>query len=459
MPPLAALLLVFLFCYVLLRHTARSYSGSSSALLLPLLWIFFETSKFPSQWLALFHINLGGGSMEEGSPFDAFLFLFLIVCGIIVIGRRSFNFQFFFNNNKALCIFLIYCALAILWSDFPFIAIKRWIKTLGHPVMALILLTDPFPLLAIRTVLKQAGILMLPLSVVFIKYFPEYGRGFDPWSGAATNQGIHNTKNELGLTCFVLGIFFAWNLTVAPMLDDRKSRRDETILSLVFLGIVVWLLHVAQSATSLMCFTIGSALVVGLGFRWVSKKHFGALFIAVIALGALAETTIGIYAQMLQLLGKTPTLTDRTEVWADAMALVDSPIFGAGFESFWLGERLEKMWSKWWWQPIQAHNGYIETYLNLGGVGLLLLVIMLFATFTKISKRLTTDFTFARFRMGTLIAIIMYNFTEATFKGIAVAWTLFDLISIDYPTLFETRPTLSDDEHVSDNLSDTTPSL
>ena len=39
--------------------------------------------------------------------------------------------------------FLLYCFIAILWSDFPFVALKRWIKMLGHPIMALILLTEP----------------------------------------------------------------------------------------------------------------------------------------------------------------------------------------------------------------------------------------------------------------------------------------------------------------------------
>ena len=38
---------------------------------------------------------------------------------------------------------MAYGLLSVLWSDFPLIAGKRWIKTLGHPVMALIILTEP----------------------------------------------------------------------------------------------------------------------------------------------------------------------------------------------------------------------------------------------------------------------------------------------------------------------------
>jgi hypothetical protein len=40
-------------------------------------------------------------------------------------------------------IFFVYCFLAIFWSDFPFVAFKRWIKVLGQPIMALIVLESP----------------------------------------------------------------------------------------------------------------------------------------------------------------------------------------------------------------------------------------------------------------------------------------------------------------------------
>jgi len=44
-----------------------------------------------------------------------------------------------------------------------------------------------------------------------------------------------------------------------------------------------------------------------------------------------------------------------------------NPWIGAGFESFWLGPRLNKLWAQYNFMPNQAHNGYIEIYLNLGG--------------------------------------------------------------------------------------------
>jgi O-antigen ligase len=134
-------------------------------------------------------------------------------------------------------------------------------------------------------------------------------------------------------------------------------------------------------------------------------------------------------------LGKDATLTDRTAVWHDALALVGNPVLGAGFESFWLGPRLDAMWAKWWWHPIQAHNGYIETYLNLGWVGVGILVALIIATFRKARSELIKNLDFGRFRLGVLFAIVVYNYTEATFKGLHPLWTLFYLIATDYPAV------------------------
>ena len=92
------------------------------------------------------------------------------------------------------------------------------------------------------------------------------------------------------------------------------------------------------------------------------------------------------------MLGRDPSLTDRTAVWADVLALQNRPMLGYGFESFWLGDRLMVLWNKWWWRPTQAHNGYIETYLNLGLVGLGLLAGLLLSTFRVSVGSLLNDF-------------------------------------------------------------------
>ncbi len=47
-----------------------------------------------------------------------------------------------------------------------------------------------------------------------------------------------------------------------------------------------------------------------------------------------------------------------------------NPIGGAGFETFWVGPRVAKIYSKVGGLQMtnEAHNGYIEVYLNLGSL-------------------------------------------------------------------------------------------
>ena len=431
MSPTVATLLTILAVAFLLWREAAACEVRSPALWLPVFWLCVTGSRFVSQWMSL------GSSTDvaysDGSAVDALYFLTLIVAAFWVLVQRQVRLGEVIANNKWLFALVAYGLISIAWSDFPFIALKRWIKTLGHPLMALVILTEPNPTAAVRTVFKRCSFFLLLFSVLFIKYLPEYGRGFDGWSGQAFNNGIGVAKNELGQVCMVFGIFFIWNLLTLKRYPDGSPPLKEIAFGLGFLGIDLWLLVLADSATSKSTMALGVVTMLALGWRIVSKRYFGTFVVFVLLTAVTIESAFNVYAQVLALLGRNPSLTDRTIVWADVLALQDQPIFGFGFESFWLGRRLDILWAKWWWKPNQAHNGYIETYLNLGGIGVFLLFGMLASTFHKISKQLLTDLDFARLRFAFLFAIVAFNYTEATFKAVHFIWTIFYIFAMDYP--------------------------
>lgn len=431
MPPRIAAFLTILFILFLFIRESRKGQKYSSALWLPVMWMAITGTRFVGQWINIGGLN--GSNYTDGSVIDALYFLALILIGIYILLRRRVSLGEFSKNNRWMVVFFVYCFLSIAWSDFPFIAFKRFIKILGHPVMALIIITDRDPENALRIVMKRCAFIMMLLSVLFIKYYPEYGKYYDPWTGYSYSSGVTLNKNELGYGCMLFGIFFYWNLLIALRINKWQIKIEELLLSIGFLYIIGWLWYMAQSATSLTTFMIGIVTIKILGFHFVNKRFIGTYFIVAILLVIWAELSFHIYETLVELLGRDPSLTDRTGVWIDVFALVSNPIFGMGFESFWLGPRLDILWSKWWWQPNQAHNGYIETYLNLGIVGVFLLLGLLISTFRKISKQLTTDFNFSRLRFGFLLAIIFYNYTEAAFKAVHLVWTVFHIIAIDYP--------------------------
>ncbi len=438
LPPVVALWLTYGFIFFLYRRDARERTKVSKALWIPVVWLLITGSRTVSQW-----INSGAmqiGSPEDGSPLDAVVYFALIVAGYNVLRQRNVDLATFCRNNRWLTVFVIYCLISIAWSDFPFIAFKRWIKILGHPIMVLVVLTDPEPVEAVKKLFKRVAFVLIPLSICFIKYFPELGRGFDSWTGEGYNSGVATNKNELGCLCLIFGMFFFWNTLQALKIKNRKVRRNEVILNVAFFAMNWWLLTEAQSATSLSTMVLGIVVMWLVGLRFVDKRYVGLYLVgAVIAFVAL-EPILGIYATVVKGLGRNMTLTDRTDVWKAVLKLQDSPIVGMGFESFWLGKRLETLWKQFAFHPIQAHNGYIETYLNLGWIGIVLLIGQFVGTFQKVQRELVTRFEFGRLRLAFLLAIILYNYTEAAFASVSFVWTMFFLIAVDYPSIRKSLP-------------------
>jgi O-antigen ligase len=93
------------------------------------------------------------------------------------------------------------------------------------------------------------------------------------------------------------------------------------------------------------------------------------------------------------------------------------------------------MWEKYSFHPNQAHNGYLETYLNLGVLGLCLLVGVIVSAYRKIKQELELNFEFGIFRLTLLIIVLLSNITEASFKGLSLMWFVFLLIGMEVPRL------------------------
>jgi O-antigen ligase len=430
LPPVVALWLTLGFIFYLFRREARQKANISKALWIPLIWLLINGSRGVSQWLS----PGSAGGPEAGSPLDAVVFLALIVAGCVVLRRRGVNLSTFAHNNRWLMAFLIYTLISIAWSDFPFIASKRWIKVLGHPIMALVVLTELEPVEAVKKLLKRIAYVHIPLSICFIKYFPLYSRSYDEWSGQAFDAGVATGKNQLGCLCMILGMFFFWNTLQALKIKNRKARRNELILSVGFFALNWWVLSQAQSSTSLITMLLGMALLWLVDLPFVEKRYVGWYLATAVLLFAILEPFFGFYENIVQALGRNLTLTGRTDLWDAVLKLQDNPIFGVGFESFWLGERLALLWKQFNFCPIQAHNGYIEIYLNLGLIGIALVIGQFFGTFQKIQRDLVRRFEFGRLRLAFLVAIIVYNYTEAAFVTTSFLWTMFVLIAADYPS-------------------------
>lgn len=434
MPPRLASVLTLVFVFWLFRRDFRDETKASRALWIPFLWLTFNMSRPVSSWLSMVGVSVSG-SLEGGSPVDMVFYLSLIVMGGYVLASRHVSLGLLIQNNFWILLYLAYCFVSVMWTDNVFLAFKRWIKVLGHPIMMLVILTEPNPQEAIIRVIKRCAYVLVPVSVLFVKYYPEWGKSFSEWTGEPMTNGIALGKNALGVDCLILGFILLWHfvLTWRNKSIEQKSRREELCLWAFFLYLIGWLLYLANSKTPLIALVVAVAVFVLAGKLRFQREHIGTCLLGIALLVFGAEMAFGVYEGTLRLLGRDPTLTDRTYVWRDVLAMAGNPVVGTGFESFWTGERLEKLWAKHTWRPNQAHNGYIEMYVNLGMIGCVLFGTMLASAFVKARAEYLRNFELGRMRLGFLLAVMAYNWTEASFKALHPVWTIFYLLTLDYP--------------------------
>ena len=373
------------------------------------------------------------GTDYEDSYVDAIVFGTLIAAGFFVLSRRKIDWGQFFARNRWILLYFIYCGVSIIWSDYPSISFKRWIKELGSPVMVLVILTDKSPVQAIDSILRRLAILWLPLSIVFFKYFPALGRQFHESTGELFASGVALGKNGLGRLCLICGSYFAWKYLVKYK-DKFRWNWQENTTDFVLMILVVWLLHLSKSATAMVCHIVVVALLLISRVKLMSEKpdRIMVLLISFIPIFLLLEETIGLTDLILDLLGRDSTLTTRVPMWEFLKGMVTNPIMGTGYYSFWMGERLQIIWGFTGRTVNQAHNGYLEQYLNLGYIGVAFIGVIILSGLLKVKRQLSIDYPLGMLCMCFIIVAILYNYTEAMFYGINNIWllTLFAVIEI-----------------------------
>lgn len=417
MPPFLALLLWFVLLVALLWFDPAKDKRTSAALWIPVTWLFFLGSRLPSQWIGS-QGSINAQAMEEGNPLDRTVFFALILICIAILLARSFNWGSFTGKNIFLVAFLTFALLSVVWSDFPVVAAKRWVRDLGSYLVILVVLSDPQPIEAVRTLLRRLCYLLIPLSVLLIKYFPETAKSYDPWTGVAQFVGATTSKNMLGVACLLGGIYLVWD--TASRWSGRKEKRNKRALyiNFAFFGMTLWLLNLSNSATSKVCLALGSMVVLVARSDW-GKRHSTLLKVSIpsaFCLYLLLAFGLGLNGHFASQVGRDPTLTDRTLIWEAVLSQHTNPFLGTGYETFWLGPRLDRVWAI-AGHVNEAHNGYLEVYLNLGYIGLGLLVGMLLTGYRKIGNTAGSALSLAPFSLAVWSVMLFYNITEAAFRA------------------------------------------
>lgn len=444
MPAQLALALCALSVLGLLIIEHRRNPDVSFALWVPTIWLLICGSRPLVAW---FTPGLAQGPIarvEEGSAIDRLVLSSLILIAFFVVKKRKLDIIAAFKNNKSVLLVYLLIGASILWSDFPYVALKRWIRASGVLLMGVLILSEKDPRESLESMLLRTAYVLIPFSLVLIKYFPDLGVEYGRWAGERMWVGVSTQKNGLGQVCGLSVMILIWAALRKWMTVGYFRNRAQVLADTAVLILALHLLRgpgKSYSATSIAVLGVNLILLLYLirndaRTRWMAshlKLFLGASAIICVLANQLLLPIVS------SLLGRDESITGRTDIWRAVIdAASHNMLFGVGYGSFWgLGEDISARFN-----VMQAHNGYLGVYLELGLFGLLLLLGFFLAFCGKLKNEAVRSPSWCIFGICFLATVILYNISESSFFTTNYLWTSFMLlvITISAPTQCEVIP-------------------
>lgn len=413
--------IALLFCaaliFFLLSVDKRESHGVSPGVWLPTLWLIIAASRPLIDWTTSSEVMAHGAYTNSNSPLDRWTLTALGILGVIVLAKRRFDWYGIAKRNSWLFVLLAYMFLSTFWSDITLIAMKRWVRELVVVIMALVLSSEVNPRQALAAVFRRTAYVLLPLSLLLIRYYPIYGRVYGRYSGVEMWTGVTEQKNQLGRLCMVSVLVLFVELYQLWRSRRSKVARRQLIADIVVISLAVYLLIGSHSATSLTTTLLG--LLAFLGLNWMYKRRrisqiplFATVLFLIgfgVATPFLGGTNIGAFTATLD---RDSTLTGRTQIWASVMpARNERSLFGYGIGSFWTAARRNL------YEIPTAHNGYLDALLDFGEFGFLVCTAWILFCAGKFHRASMQDPAWASLSICLLYMFLLYNITESALNS------------------------------------------
>lgn len=438
MHALAPFLCLTFSLYFVIRDCRRRRSVSA-AVWVPTILLLILASRPVSVWV---HGGRGFegelGNETATSSLDQFFYLSILVASLLIATIRGIRWNRVLLANSAIILFYAYFGASVIWSGDPSGSIKRLVKDFGLLFVLGVIHSEKDPLQAMRAIYIRCALILVPLSVAAVKYFPEYSRDYSI-GGRPMVTGLSMQKNSLGEVMMLLLLFLTWDYFETRRESPGRQAwwRIPWELLLVFV-MCLWLLRLSESKTALLCTFVGIFLIWR-GGVFASKMANRAVFVGVLSLPFLLFTSqqfSSVIAPMIEAMGRDMTFTGRTNIWQHITLNTVNPVIGAGYWNFWGGPGGVAISTAMNTIVPNAHNGYLDIYLDGGFIGLALLLLVLTVYGNRIVRKLdsTRDANrYLRFRLTMLAVLIIYNLSESTFARMGPMWFTGLLMIVDVP--------------------------
>lgn len=331
------------------------------------------------------------------------LFIYIVSFGLILL--RPNQLIGVLKRDKLLLLLVGLTVLSYFWSFLPELTLRRSIALVGTTVFAIYLVTryNSGQLLRLFIWTMSIGAILSPL---FALALPSYGITVGGgW------QGFYQHKNLMGR---LMGL----NAVLLLLLNTCERKYRWVMWAGIGLSVALVLLSTSKGA--LVNFVVLLSLYpLYRSLQWKYTLVIPCLLIFILLGVSLALViTANLETIVVETLGKDITLTGRTVLWELVAQMISlRPILGYGYDGFWRGlegPSAPILIAANWAVP-HAHNGFLDLWLDLGIVGVVIFIIGFLMSLIRSIKwlRLTKQIE-DLWPIVVLTATLLYNLAEST---------------------------------------------
>lgn len=349
---------------------------------------------------------------------------------------------------------------SILWSAYPSgtaVGIAATLVTTAFAIFLATCLSAP----ALVDALVTAGRAVLGLSVVFelvvativrapvLPLWVDYSdleripKAFywsrDVLFDGGRIQGIPGNANLLAMVAL---------LALIAEVARRVAGRGWSGVSVAWIAVAVAVLALTRSTTVLVAAAVVAVVVAA---AWIARRGSGRRRVAtLVVLGAagVAVVAVAVLARgpLLALAGRSSDLTNRVDIWTAVLDLaVQRPVAGWGWVGYWAP----------WTEPLgslvefggvtylQAHNAWIDVFLQLGILGLVFVGLLALTTLARAwAFALDGPRSVALAPLALLVAYLVQSLAESRLLTEA-GWTVLVVVAVLTAATRWERPALT----------------
>jgi len=271
-------------------------------------------------------------------------------------------------GNALIFSILGWALLSVVWSDFPSTSAVNSMRMAINLVLVAYLF-ERYSANDLQKLMMLVGCVAAGSSILMVVAFPQFGLQERNLAAFGAWQGIFGQKNLLGLEMLILLLpaFFV-------KLNGPHARGMRATYIVTLLGLIIMSHSAGAWIVTTLCLAFVALLHVTSRMR--KKDAIVLVFWVTGAFAAVCLIVLANYSSIMYALGKDPTMTGRTVLWAGLIELAEKrPILGYGYSAFWRGLNGPTRYLALqlnWLGLAGAENGVLETTLELGIVGILL---------------------------------------------------------------------------------------